>query len=126
MDRRGAPSGASVEWPPVRACVVIPCFDHPKTVEAVVRGALEHGAPVIVVDDGSGEPTREALGRLDGVRVLRHDRNRGKGAALRTGFDAARAEGCTHAVTIDADGQHPTREIPRLLDAARRDESEIA
>jgi glycosyltransferase involved in cell wall biosynthesis len=99
----------------VHACVVIPCFDHPRTVEAVVRGALEHCPSVVVVDDGS----REAVPRLPGARVVRHERNRGKGAALLTGFRLARESGCTHAITLDADGQHLPGDIPRLLEAAR-------
>jgi len=71
-------------------------------------------ANLIVVDDGSADGTGEA-GRGKGTTVVTHPRNRGKGAALRTGLARARADGAEVIVTIDADGQHPAAEIPRLL-----------
>ena len=98
----------------MKACVVIPCFDHPTTIAGVVRAAQAH-LPVLVVDDGSTEP----LPGLPGCTVLRLDRNQGKGAALRAGLRWAVAEGFTHAITMDADGQHSAEDLPRLLEAAR-------
>lgn len=71
---------------------------------------------VLVVDDGSTDKTA-ALAREAGARVISHPRNLGKGAALRTGMEAARAAGFDACVTIDADGQHPASEARRLLDA---------
>ncbi|HVM59508.1 MAG TPA: DUF2062 domain-containing protein [Verrucomicrobiae bacterium] len=99
----------------MNACIVIPSFNHSATVAAVVEGAQAHGE-VIVVDDGSTEP----LPPLPGARIVRFEHNRGKGAALRAGFAAAREAGYTHAVTLDADGQHAPDAIPEFLDAARR------
>jgi glycosyltransferase involved in cell wall biosynthesis len=70
---------------------------------------------IVVVDDGSTDGTGETLGKMNGndkVRVLRHERNRGKGAALRTGFEAARGD----VILIqDADLEYDPREYPRLL-----------
>ena len=74
---------------------------------------------VIVVDDGSTDGTTETAERA-GASVIRHATNRGKGAALQTGFDAALARGCAAVVTIDGDGQHNIREIPKLAEAAER------
>jgi len=105
--------------------VLVPAYDNARTLEAVVRGAREHGLRVVVVDDGSRDETREILARLEGVEVVRHERNRGKGAALRTGFARALELGCSHAVTVDADGQHPTGEIARFVEAARADPSAL-
>ncbi|MBI4879940.1 MAG: glycosyltransferase [Planctomycetes bacterium] len=103
----------------MRPCVIVPAYENERTVAAVARGAAALGLPVIVVDDGSRDRTAEAAREIDGVTVLRHERNQGKGAALRSGFLAAAERGFTHALTIDADGQHLPEDIPRLLEAAR-------
>jgi glycosyltransferase involved in cell wall biosynthesis len=63
----------------MEVCVVIPAYDNARTLEAVVRGAREHGTRVIVVDDGSRDETAEILARVEGIEVARHERNRGKG-----------------------------------------------
>jgi uncharacterized protein (DUF2062 family) len=94
----------------VKPCVVIPCFNHAATVAAVARGALAF-CPVLVVDDGSTEP----LPDLPGCVVIRLTRNSGKGAALRAGFDRAAELGFSHAITVDADGQHFTENVADFL-----------
>jgi glycosyltransferase involved in cell wall biosynthesis len=68
---------------------------------------------VVVVDDGSSDAT-SSVAESAGASVLRHDRNRGKGAALRTGLARARELGARVAVSVDADGQHPPAEAGRL------------
>jgi glycosyltransferase involved in cell wall biosynthesis len=98
----------------LKPCVVIPAYDNAATLAEAVQGAREH-LPVIVVDDGSTDGSAQILAGLDGITLERHARNRGKGVALRTGFDAARRAGFTHVVSVDADGQHPAAMIPRLL-----------
>ncbi len=105
----------------VRACAVVPTFDNPLTVERVVEAVGRH-VPVLVVDDGSAAPARAVLDALAArgvATVLRHDRNRGKGAAVKTGLAAARERGFTHALQVDADGQHDLADVPRFLEAAR-------
>ncbi len=108
----------------MRRVAVIPAFEAARSVGAVIEGLLsawppEAGPPtVIVVDDGSTDDTA-ARAREAGAVVLRHTRNRGKGAALRTGLARALALGADAAVTVDADGQHPPAEGLRLMmDAA--------
>jgi glycosyltransferase involved in cell wall biosynthesis len=100
----------------MRAAVLVPAFDAERTVGAVVAelGRIwpDPGA-LIVVDDGSVDQTAERAVAA-GALVLRHDRNRGKGAALRTGMRAALERGFDVAVTVDADGQHPAAEALRL------------
>jgi hypothetical protein len=98
--------------------VVIPVHDEAEAIARVVAGARRH-APVIVVDDGSGDGSA-AEARRAGAEVIRHAARRGKAAALRTGFAAARARGASAVVTLDGDGQHDPDDIPRLLDALRR------
>jgi hypothetical protein len=102
----------------MRAAVVIPALDAADTVGAVVKGLREEigaGVSIFVVDDGSRDGTGPAAERA-GATVLRHPKNLGKGAAIRTGLRAAREAGCDVAVTVDADGQHPAGEAARLLD----------
>jgi len=100
----------------LRVAVVIPAFQATATIGDVVTRARATlpDAQVIVVDDGSTDGTGEE-GRGKGASVLTHPRNRGKGVALRTGIARACADGADLIVTLDADGQHPPEEIPRLL-----------
>lgn len=96
--------------------VVIPAFQAVKTIGDVLtrtRTALPT-AEILVVDDGSNDGTGEE-GRGTRTTVLTHARNHGKGVALRTGIARACAEGASVIVTLDADGQHPPADIPRLL-----------
>ena len=98
-------------------CVVLPCLDSAATVGRVVERTRAVLDEVIVVDDGSADGSARAA-RAMGARVVRHPENRGKGAALLTGFAEALDQGFTHAVTLDADGQHDPADIPKLLAAA--------
>ena len=105
-----------------RPCVVIPAFDNPGTIRRVVDGVRAKLADVVVVDDGSGAECREkidALGREALAHVVRRPQNGGKGAAVKTGFEAARALGYTHALQVDADGQHDLGDLDRFLGVAR-------
>lgn len=108
-----------------RPVVIIPCRNHGLTVEKVLEGLEPLGLPVIVVDDGSDAVTREALDELaprcPEMTLLRHEVNRGKGAALTTGLHYAEKEGYTHALQVDADGQHDLADAPKLLESAKRD-----
>lgn len=97
----------------MKPCVIIPCYNHARTVAGVAASALLH-APVIVVDDGSKVP----LPPLPGCAIIRLEKNLGKGAALRAGFEAAAKAGYTHAITMDADGQHRAEDLPKFLSAS--------
>jgi glycosyltransferase involved in cell wall biosynthesis len=103
---------------PVRTCAVIPTFDNPVTIGRVVGAVGRHVGDILVVDDGSGDAARRALDDLAGAgaaRVIRRARNGGKGAAVKTGLRAAQELGFSHALQIDADGQHDTADIPTFL-----------
>jgi glycosyltransferase involved in cell wall biosynthesis len=104
----------------VKPCILIPTYDTPRTIEAVVEGARAHCPDIIVIDDGSGEDTRESLRRLRGITVIRNERNLGKGAALLSGLQEARRLGFTHAIAMDSDGQHLPEDIPLFLETAAR------
>lgn len=104
------------------ACVVIPVFNHEHAVASVVDSVRVHGLPVLLVDDGSDPACAHELQRLSklaDVTLLRHEFNRGKGAAVCTGLRAARQRGFTHVVQVDADGQHTLGDIRRFVDEAR-------
>lgn len=100
------------------SCILIPVYNHALTAAEVARRASEH-APAIVIDDGSTDGFSERLKPSERIAILRFPENRGKGAALRAGFEAARERGFTHAVAIDADGQHDPGQIPEFLAAIR-------
>lgn len=102
----------------MRTAIVIPTFNHADRVAGVVAEARQSGLPLIVVDDGSMDHTPKVLAGIEGITVLRHPENLGKGAALLTGFAHA-AQTCDWALTIDADGQHRPAEGVALMAAAR-------
>lgn len=105
----------------LQTCVLIPSYNNPRTLADVVRGAAEH-LPVIVVDDGSTDDTPSILAELEqeleGLSVLTHPKNKGKGDALVTGMEHAHGAGYTHAITLDSDGQHLPEDIPVMVAAA--------
>lgn len=109
----------------MQPAIVIPAYNHAERVADVARRSLALGMPVILVDDGSSDATPEVLGGLVGIMVLRHEKNRGKGAALLTGFSAAWESGCDWALSIDADGQHNPEDAARLLEVAKGGERVI-
>lgn len=97
-----------------RIAAIIPALNAERTLPRVVAEARRHIEPVLVIDDGSSDATGE-VARATGAIVLRHDVNRGKGAALKTGFAWAREHGYDGVITLDADGQHLPSEIPKFL-----------
>lgn len=101
-----------------RGCVVIPCFREGGRIGAVVREVLAVMPHAIVVDDGSPDNTAVEAGAA-GATVIRHEVNRGKGAALDTGFRAAREKGFEFVITMDGDGQHAVNDLPGFLKAYR-------
>lgn len=108
---------------PFRIAVLVPTYDNPRTVRGVVEAVRAHVPDVLVVDDGSGPDGEAACAGLarDGLAtLLRLPKNRGKGAAMKAGFAQLLAAGFTHAMQVDADGQHDLSQIPVFVDAARR------
>lgn len=118
----GAPMDAGAAAAPQRSSthlVLIPSYNPgPKAFETV-RGARRFWSPVWVVVDGSDDGTAEALQAMakddDGLRVIVLERNQGKGSAVLHGIRIAAAEGFTHVLTMDSDGQHPADRIPAFM-----------
>ena len=110
--------------------VIVPVFNEERTISELLRRLLSgpYTAPemeVVLVDDGSFDGTAQILDSFrdcPGVTVIHHDRNRGKGAAIRTGLTQARGE-----VTViqDADLEYDPRDLPRLVEVIRRGEAEV-
>lgn len=105
----------------MKTLVIVPSKNVEETVGGVVGAvlALGLGLDVLVVDDGSTDETGRAA-RKAGAMVVRHDENRGKGAALRTGFEYAMAEGYEAVITMDGDGQHDPGAIPEFIETIER------
>ncbi len=98
-----------------KVLALIPAWNEAPRIGRIVEGARAF-LPVLVVDDGSTDGTAE-VARAAGATVVQHPRNRGKGAALKTGFAWALEHGYDAVLTLDADGQHDPAEIPKFLAA---------
>ncbi|MBJ9642952.1 glycosyltransferase [Citrobacter sp. FDAARGOS_156] len=104
-------------------CVLIPCYNHGAMMSGVLDRLQPFNLPCIVVDDGSDKTTQDELARLaaeyGNLTLIRLPVNAGKGAAVISGIQAAADAGFSHAVQVDADGQHAIEDIPRLLALAK-------
>src|SRR5262245_31872913 len=103
----------------VTVAALIAAFNEERCVGDVVGATLPHVVRIFVVDDGSTDGTGSRA-RDAGATVIRHEQNRGKGAAIRTGLSRVLGESCTHVLFIDADFQHDPAEIPKLIAQAER------
>jgi len=101
-----------------RPVAVIPVYDHGAAIGGVVARVRQGGLRCVLVDDGSHAPCAavlDELARAPDVTLVRLPRNQGKGGAMMAGLRAAKAAGYTHALQIDADGQHDAGDIPAFL-----------
>ncbi|HET7625568.1 MAG TPA: glycosyltransferase family 2 protein [Verrucomicrobiae bacterium] len=105
-----------MNWP--RQCAaVIPCLNESATIAPLIAAVIRHVPNIFLVDDGSTDETAR-LAENAGANVLRHGKTQGKGAALRTGWMAARNAGFDWALTMDGDGQHSPEDIPNFFKCA--------
>ena len=104
-------------------CLLIPIYNHGRSIRATVERLSGYGLPIFIVDDGSDVATQAALAALADdfpqVRLFRLAHNEGKGAAVMFGQREALRAGFSHALQIDADGQHDTNDVPRFLELGR-------
>ncbi len=104
----------------MRLCAIIPTYNNPQTIEEVVNRVRAYIPDVVVVDDGSTEANREVVKRLGDsgrCQVVFRPQNGGKGAAVKTGFAWAHEHQFEYALQIDADLQHNTDDIPKMIAA---------
>jgi len=100
--------------------VVLPAYNESSVIAHVIRELKSHGYDnIIVVDDGSDDSTYQ-MAKEQGVTAIRHSLNRGKGAAVKTGLEAAKRLGAEGAVTVDAAGQHVPDDIAKALDMTKQ------
>ncbi|WP_245998512.1 glycosyltransferase family 2 protein [Halalkalicoccus subterraneus] len=104
--------------------VGIPAYNEAGSIANVVGTAAEYGDSVLVVDDGSRDETTREAGKA-GATVIEHEYNKGYGTALKTLFRAADRKGADHLVILDADAQHDSRDIPRLVAKQRETGADI-
>lgn len=105
-----------------KVAVLLPAYNEEVSIASMVLLSLQYADEVIVIDDGSSDRTSE-VSRLAGATVLSHTTNKGKGAALKTGFKYA--QDYDIIVTIDADGQHNPSEIPNVIKPIMEDRADI-
>src|SRR4051812_24551791 len=102
-----------------KPAIIVPTYDNAATLGGVLAALAALELPIIVVNDGATDQTATILSRRQqgpDYHVVTHPHNRGKAAALRSGFAAADEGGFTHAVTFDSDGQLDPHDIPRMID----------
>ncbi len=104
-------------------CLLIPIYDHKDEIRAVLDSLAGFDLHCIVVDDGSGIETRAVLEAAEKdygwLEVYHRDVNGGRGAALATGYRLAAKRGYSHAIQLDADGQHDASDVPRFVEAIK-------
>ncbi|MDR0700441.1 MAG: glycosyltransferase family 2 protein [Tannerella sp.] len=102
-------------------CVIIPTYNNSRFLPSVLDAALSHTSSVIVVNDGSTDETGKVLERYQtSLKIISYRDNKGKGYALRRGFDKAEELGFRYAVTLDSDGQHAISDLPLFLEAIKK------
>ena len=103
-------------------CVLVPVYNHQQVLAQTLANIRRFNLPVILVDDGSNDTCKKVMHELAAadaqVHLIERSANGGKGAALKTGLQAAADLGFSHALQIDADGQHNSADIPRFLQLA--------
>lgn len=108
----------------ITPCIVIPVYNHHQSMHAVTQRLKDYKLPCIIIDDGSDDACRVALEAIakaePWVTLHRLSHNQGKGAAVCAGFKLAFQLGYSHALQIDADGQHDIADIPKFIAAAER------
>ncbi len=105
----------------MKPCLLIPIYDHKDQIRGVLDDLAAFGLACIVVDDGSGIETRVVLEAAEKdyrwLEVYHRDVNGGRGAALTSGYRLAAKRGFSHAIQLDADGQHDAKDVPRFVEA---------
>lgn len=112
----------------IKPVIIVPCFNHGDAFASVAEKLVEYKTPVIVVDDGSIPAQSKKIKNICSKHKFLYVKNLvngGKGAAMILGFQSAITKGFTHALQIDADGQHDIRDIPLFLKIAQSHPNEL-
>lgn len=107
-----------------KIAILIPAYNEEKYLKDVIRGCLKYKLDIIIIDDGSLDKTSQLVKniqkKVDNLIFIQHSINKGKGAALKTGFAYVIKHNYQGIITLDADGQHKTEEIKKFLDYLKR------
>ncbi len=107
----------------ISLCAVVPSHNHYNHIQPVLEALKQEGLRIYIIDDGSDDVTKQALQGLhnptEEIFVYRHEQNRGKGFAVIRGFNLAFSDGYSHALQVDADGQHDLTQLSKMLQTAR-------
>lgn len=109
--------------PDFHPCFLIPCYNHGSTIASVLDSLASFNLPVLLVDDGSNQETKLALQEAEkrqNVSLITLPINQGKGVAVMTAMRHAYSQGYSHAIQIDADGQHDVAALPELIETSRK------
>ena len=105
--------------------VLIPCYNCAKTIGRIISGILTQGNEVLVVNDGSEDKTGE-IAKNEGAQILNHSKNRGKGAALITGFqEIVKNKNWDAVIIMDGDNQHDWHEMYKFINALEEKKADI-
>lgn len=109
----------------MKTCIIIPVYNHEAAIPHVLAQLKDFGLPTLLVNDGSSALCSQILADCAGqhpdwLTLINRPENGGKGAAALDGFKAAEALGFSHAIQIDADGQHDVNDIPAFVEAGRQ------
>jgi glycosyltransferase involved in cell wall biosynthesis len=108
----------------MKFCFIIPCYNHDLVIRDTVSALKKFSFPIFIIDDGSQTSTKEILQQIaqefEHVELIQHVQNGGKGAAMQTGLAAAIEKNMTHALQIDADGQHDLNDLQAFIYEAKQ------
>ncbi|WP_386698574.1 glycosyltransferase family 2 protein [Lonepinella sp. MS14436] len=107
--------------------VIIPHYNHSDTLPKVIEKLKSYDLPIMVVDDGSSEQHKITISHLvqQNVEIVYHPENKGKGAALKTGLQLAFDQGFSHALQVDADGQHDLTDVIKLIEKSQQNSTAL-
>ena len=115
----------AAQFDELKVCVIIPTYNNATTIKGVIEDVLAFTQHVIVVNDGSLDDTRQILSTIPKIYTVNYSPNGGKGWALRSGFNKAVELGYHFAITIDSDGQHFARDLPKFIEKLREEGSAL-
>ncbi|RDX36983.1 glycosyltransferase family 2 protein [Kangiella sp. HD9-110m-PIT-SAG07] len=104
---------------PTSYCIIIPNYNHTQHIEQVLNSISAYELPVIMINDGSNADTKDVLTNLSQryphLELIHLEQNQGKGGAVMTGLLQAHKRGFSHAIQVDADGQHAISDLPKFM-----------
>lgn len=114
----------------IRLALLIPAYNEEKYIEGVIENSSKYEMDIIILDDGSIDSTASIVESLipaysPYLKLIRHSKNLGKGQALITGFDYIKENNYSGVITLDADGQHDTKEIINFLEVIKKEDPDL-